>query len=342
MPIKVLGAGLILLAAARVALTLTPPVVMDVGYASAVGAYKILHGQPIYYVSLGHPDTYGPIAYLAYVPFAAIWHVTGWSYVPAARAATITFDLLTIVGLVFLGRRLRPGRDGMRLGLTLGWLWAACPFTLLGMVKSTNDGLVALLAVLMLLAMSGPLKRGFLLGLAAAAKFFPAILFPLIVAGRREGRSLDTRKAAAGFVIAVGASVAIFLPAGGLKEMYDHTIGFQLSRPDIFSPWALHPGLAPVKLAVEGGVAILAVALAFWPRGPRSLPQVSALAGALVIGVQLPALHWFYLYIVWFFPFVLVAVLGAQTSAASALEALVEPRSTVFPDEPSAELVPVS
>ena len=44
---------------------------MDVGYASMIGAYKILHGQSIYFPSLGHPDTYGPVNYLAYVPFEA-------------------------------------------------------------------------------------------------------------------------------------------------------------------------------------------------------------------------------------------------------------------------------
>jgi hypothetical protein len=47
------------------------------------------------------------------------------------------------------------------------------------------------------------------------------------------------------------------------------------------------------------------------PRGPRTLAQVSALAAALTIAVQLPALHWFYLYIMWFMPLVLVAVLGS-------------------------------
>ncbi len=32
----------------------------------------------------------------------------------------------------------------------------------------------------------------------------------------------------------------------------------------------------------------------------------------MIIAVQLPALHWFYLYIVWFLPLVLVAVLAAE------------------------------
>ena len=323
MPIALLVIGLIVLEAARIAVSLMPPEPMDVGYASALGAYKILHGQSIYYSSLGHPDTYGPIAYLAYVPFAAIWPVTGWNFVPAAHAATITFDLGTVAGLLVLGRRLRGGRDGLRLGLALAWLWAACPFTVLGMVKNTNDGLVALFAVLMLIALSGPIKRGALLGLAAAAKFFPAILLGLLLTGRRDGERGEWRKVLAGFVVVVGLAVAMFQGPGGIREMYDHTIGFQLSRADVFSAWALHPGLAPVKLLVEAAVAGLAVGLVFFPRGRRSLSQVSALAAALVIGVQLPALHWFYLYIVWFLPFVLVAVVAGEPHAPAVAPELV-------------------
>ena len=76
--------------------------------ASALGAYKLLHGQSLYYFSLGHGDTYGPIAYLAYAPFELLFPGS-WQYLPAARAAAITFDLLTIAGLIVLGWRLRVG-----------------------------------------------------------------------------------------------------------------------------------------------------------------------------------------------------------------------------------------
>ena len=54
---------------------------------------------------------------------------------------------------------------------------------------------------------------------------------------------------------------------------------------------------------------LLALALAL-PGPRRSLVQVSALAAAVTIAVQLPAVHWFYYYIVWFMPFLLVALLG--------------------------------
>jgi Glycosyltransferase family 87 len=317
LPTLVLGIGLVALIVARIVLTLHPAAVIDVGTASALGAYKILHGQSIYYYSLGHPDTYGPLAYLAYVPFEAIWPGS-WSYLPAVRAATITFDLLTIAALILLGTRLRTGREGRRLGLMLAWLWAACPFSLLGMVKNTNDGLVALVVVLVLLALNGPIRRGVLVGIGAASKFFPAILLPLVAVGRGDGDQQTVRKVLAGFAIAVGASIALFLPPGGLKEMWDHTIGFQLTRSDIFSIWALHPTLAPIKVAVEAFAVILSVAVAFRPRGARTPAQVAALAAAVTVAVQLPALHWFYLYIVWFLPLVLVAVLAAGAPAADA------------------------
>ncbi len=316
LPTAVLAGGLLLLVAARIFFVLHQQHVIDVGYASVTGATRILHGQSPYYLSVAHGDTYGPIAYLAYTPFAAIWPGS-WSSLPAARAATITFDLLTIGGLLLIGTRLRNGSEGRRLGLTLAWLWAACPFSLLGVIKGTNDGLIALMMVLLMLSLSAPLRRGVILGLAAAAKFVPAILLPLMLTGRGGDEKRGARKVAVAFVITVGASIALFLPPGGLKEMYDHTIGYQLSRQDIFSPWALHPGLAPVKILVEIAVVALALLLAVRPRGPRSLPQVSALSAALMIAVQLPATHWFYFYIVWFLPLVLIAALGAEQGRAS-------------------------
>jgi hypothetical protein len=314
LPTVVLGIGLLALVVGRIVITLHPSGVIDVGTASVLGAYKILHGQSIYYFSLGHGDTYGPINYLVYVPFEWLWPGS-WNYLPAARAATITFDLLTIGALILLGTRLRPGRDGRRLGLLLAWLWAACPWSLLDIEKSTNDGLVALIVVLIMLSLSKPVRRGVLVGLGAAAKFFPASLLPLVAVGPGNADQQTVRKVLAGFVIAAGASIALFLPSGGLIEMWNHTIGFQLTRTDIFSIWALHPGLAPIKVAVEAFAVILAVLVAFRPRGVRTPAQVAALGAAVTIAVQLPALHWFYLYIVWFLPLILIAVLADDPAA---------------------------
>ena len=79
----------------------------------------------------------------------------------------------------------------------------------------------------------------------------------------------------------------------------------------------MHPGLDPIKLGLELGAVLLALLVAFIPRR-RSLPQVAALAGAVTIAVQLPAIHWFYYYIVWFLPFVLVALLARRAAGPQA------------------------
>jgi hypothetical protein len=315
LPTRVLGIGLLLLVGTRVALGLLSNDVSDVGTTSAIGAHRLLSGLPLYYAASGHADTYGPVAYLAYAPFDLLFSLHGmW----AARAAAIAFDLATIGGLVVLGTRLRPGREGRRLGLLLGWGWAACPFTLLALIMHTNDALVAMLLVLALVAFASPAARGALLGLAAAAKFSPAALLPLFASPRDRGWS-STLKCAGIFTLVVVTAIGFALPSGGLREFYDHTIGYQLGRTDVFSPWALHPGLKPVATAIEVGVVLLAAAIALVPRR-RTVVQVSALAAMVTIGVQLPAIHWFYYYILWFLPFMLVAMLGAPQPAAEQVD----------------------
>jgi Glycosyltransferase family 87 len=312
---RVLGIGLLILVAARVVLSLVDSMVIDVGYASVIGASHAIHGQPLYYTAVGHPDTYGPIAYLAYLPFVLLfpWHGT-WNYLPSAHAASLTFDLLTVLGLVLLGRRLRRGREGLRLGLALGWAWAACPFTLMGLMEHSNDGLVAMLSVFALLGFSSPAARGALLGLATAAKFSPGALLPLF-AGRRDRGIKGAVICVASFAFVVVVSIGLYLPSGGLTEFYNHTIGFQINRIDVFSPWGMHPGLAPLQKVLEVAAVALALVVAI-ERRPRSLVQVSALAAAVTIAVQIPATHWFYYYIIWFVPFVLVAVLARATDPA--------------------------
>jgi hypothetical protein len=121
------------------------------------------------------------------------------------------------------------------------------------------------------------------------------------------------------FALVVAAAIVPNLPAGGLSEFYNHTLGFQLTRSDVFSPWALHPSLEPLKVAVEAGVVLLCLVVAVRPRH-RTVAQVSALAAAITVAVQLPAVHWFYYFIVWFVPFVLVALLAGEERAGDGVD----------------------
>jgi hypothetical protein len=332
---RILLIGLPLLLIARVALSLLSHEEIDIGYESVIGAFRVLHHLPMYYNDLNHGDTYGPFAYLAYVPFELVfpWK-NSLSDLHAANAASIFFDLATVGGLVLLGRRLRAGAEGMRLGLLLAWAWAACPWTIIGVIVHTNDGLVAMLTVLTLVMFRSAASSGALLGLATAAKFTPAGLLPLLAAPRQRGTK-SALVCVGAFAATVGTAIFAWLPRQGLGYLWHRTIGFQMSRPDPFSPWGIHPGLHAVQIGFEVLAVVLAAAVAFVPR-ERSLARVCALAGAVTIAVQLPADHWFYYYIMWFLPFAAVALLVPPEDHAGRDEITVERRPELrVPTEPA-------
>ena len=112
-----------------------------------------------------------------------------------------------------------------------------------------------------------------------------------------------------------------FVPDGGLREIYDRTVGYQAGRPSPFSIWGQVESLAWLQTVVKVAAAGLALLVAFFPRR-LSERGTAALGAAVLIAVQLTATHWFYLYIVWFLPFVLVAIFGAylERTPAPAVE----------------------
>lgn len=300
----------------RVGLNMTDSGVIDVGYASEVGASRIAHGEPVYDnfpedVSQG--DTYGPVNYLAYVPFERIWPWSGtWNDLPAAHAAAVFFDLATVALLILLGRRIRPGPAGNRLAATLAFAWAAYPYTAYTLLSNSNDALVAMLLVGTLLALARPLARGAMAALATLAKFAPALLVPMLAThGERRTRFVTA--------FALTAMALLLWPAvdPGLPTVYDRTIAYQSGRDSPFSIWGQVPTLEPLRVAILVAVVLLAIAFAWWPK-EKELSQVAALGAALLIGLQLTMQHWFYLYIVWFYPLLLVAMglAGREPSAA--------------------------
>ena len=313
-PAAWLALGIVALVAFRVSLNVVDSNVIDVGYAGVIGADRIADGEPLYEGTFPRDnrfgDTYGPFNYLAYVPFEQALSWSGrWDDLPAAHAAALTFDSLTLGGLMLLGRRLRRGSDGRELGLALGYAWAAYPYSLYALSSNANDSLVAMLLVFALLLGSSPWARGALLALAGAAKFGPLALVPLLARDPDGRRPLRSQLLAFGLAfVAVGAGVvAPFVPDGGLPELYERTLGRQLVRESPFSVWGQHRSLRWGQWAVSGAAVVLGLALAFVPRR-LSRPRVAALAAAVLIALQLSTTHWFYLYIVWFAPLVLLAL----------------------------------
>ena len=303
----------------RIGLDLSDGKVGDVGYASAIGAWRIDHGKPLYVdsgVDDQHFDTYGPVNYLAYFPFVKALPPSDQEVnapddynLASARAATIAFDLLTIAGLFMLGRRLRRGHEGRLLGLALAYGWVAFPYTLFPLMSNTNDTLISMLVVFALLAITSAPARGMFTALAAAAKFAPIALAPLFATGRGdEPRARSWTWFTIAFVAVAAALVLPFIPAkGGFGTFWSQTIGFQFTRESPFSIWGQNPSLDWLLTIAKLGAAALAVGVAFFPRR-RTTVQVAALGAAVLIATQVIAIHWFYLYIDWFLPFLLVAL----------------------------------
>jgi hypothetical protein len=327
LPIKVLAVATVLLIAGRIALNVADANVIDVGYSGVIGADRIADGDPIY----GNfpdddqsGDTYGPVAYYAYVPFEQVLPWSGsWDDLPAAHAASIFFDLGTMGALFLLGRRIRRGRRGTDLGILLCFAWAACPYTAYALESNTNDALVSLTLAAALLCLTAPIPRGITLALSGLTKFAPLALGPLFAtfgatekqaASRATGPARRYAKVVVPFAIAFAVTVLVVsfqaLQDPGLSTFWHRTIGEQGGRDSPFSIWGQDHSLGWLQAAVKAAVVGIALLVAFRPRR-RDHVTVAALGAAVLIGMELTVDHWFYLYIPWFLPFLLVALLAS-------------------------------
>jgi hypothetical protein len=348
-PVWLLLAATVFLAGFRVGLNAEASNVIDVGYASVIGAQRIVAQREMPY---GHMptddgrecgaadsegyvreriqtnrrcesanergDTYGPVTYLGYIPGYLVFGWTGrWDYLAAAHFTSILFDLLAMAGLALVGRRF----GGTRLAVTLAFAWAAYPFTQYVSSSNSNDAIMPAVLVWAFWLVSSAPARGTLLALAGWAKFTALVLVPLWASyPRAVERGTARRLALYGAGLALGTALSFWIlflepdPLHAVRVFWDRTFGWQLSRPSPFSiwDWDEYPGF-PDLAAVQGGLKIAllvaAVALYFVPRRKSPL-QLAALTGALLIGFELVLTHWFYLYIAWFFPFVALPVLA--------------------------------
>jgi hypothetical protein len=338
-PRNLLVTGIVLLASLHVTYMATEGKVIDVGIAGVIGADRLAHGEDVYTeeFSEGLPpsgdvrgDVYGPANYLSYVPFELAFPWSGtWDEVSAARAAALGFELLTAFALFLLGRRLRGGPEGTTLGVALAYAWLAYPFTMYTLGSSFNDALVAFVVVGCVLVIASPIGRGALAAFAGVTKFGPLILAPLLAAGTGDRRARQLVLFGLAFLLTAAVVAIPLVPEGGLRELYDRSLGYQASRGSPFSVWGQAPSLEPLQTVTKVAAVALAFSFFLWPKR-RSPVQIAALAAVLLIAVQVTANHWFYPYTVWFAPLVLVAVFARERGAEPAIET---PRRTALRDE---------
>ena len=367
-PTWLLAAAAIFLLGFRIGLNVeTPRGVIDVGLAGVAGASRILDGQAPYgnmpqrdaleecgpedtdgqvrdriqtngrcEAAIERGDTYGPVSYLAYVPATSIFGWSGkWDSLPAAHATSIAFDVFTILGLALVGMRF----GGRRLAALLVFAWAAYPFTAYTLNANTNDAIMPAFLVLGFWLASSAWASGAAVALAGWAKFGALLVAPLWA----TYPSIDLRRLVRFALAFVGGTLVAFVLLllepdlwKAVRTFWDRTLGFQVGRDSPFSLWGwgqYHAEGIPDLGFVQPVLVALAVALALLvavvPRrkGPVEL---AALTAALLIAFQLTLTHWFYLYLPWVLPFVLLWLLlprpsedqGNGTRRASIDEAL--------------------
>jgi hypothetical protein len=196
--------------------------------------------------------------------------------------------------------------------------------------SNSNDSLIAALLLATFFFVAKPLARGALLAAATWAKFAPAVLAPMYLTYQR-GR--PTLLFILGFLL---VSVAVLTwPAidPGLTTFYDRTIASQAGRESPFSIWGQAPSLEPIRIALLALTGIAAIAFALVPRR-KSLVQLAALSAALLILLQLTLHHWFYLYVVWFYPLLLIALAALPAGRSQPGPGHLPPRGLPSPRRP--------
>lgn len=311
LPTTWLVIALLFLVGFRIGLNITSSNVIDVGYAGVIGAQKLVDGDPLYGgwpKDNEHGDTYGPVAYALYIPFEQVlpWTSGTWDDLPAAHAAALAFDLLVILLLFLVGRRVR----GPGLGIVLAYAWAAYPFTIYVSNSNANDALVPLFLLVALLAAEHPLRRGAVVALGGLTKFASLAVAPVFAMHRSQatGRTAFVRFCLGFGLAAAIAFLPVWLAGNSPADVWERTIAYQADRKAPFSIWGLY-GLDTLQQLWQGLAVALAVGLAFVPRR-RDLVGLAAAAAAVVLAVQMSLQYWFYLYLVWCFPLVLIALLG--------------------------------
>ncbi|MDX6511134.1 MAG: hypothetical protein QOE36_638 [Gaiellaceae bacterium] len=347
-PVWLLLAATIFLAGFRVGLNIENSNVIDVGLAGVVGADRIAHGEMPYghmplegnlkkcgpadsagevreriqtngrcETAIERGDTYGPVAYEAYLPAYLVKGWSGkWDKLPTAHWTSILWDLLCLVGMWLLGRRL----GGSRTAATLAFAWAAYPFTQYVSNSNTNDSIMPAFLIFGLWLASNPWSRGAGVALAGWTKFAALLVAPLWLSYPEWTRPRAKAAFLGGFALATLAAFSIvFLepnPLHAVRVFVDRTIIWQSSRDSPFSIWDWRqyharglPDLHLVQRVLQVVLVVGAVVVAFVPRR-KSMLQLVALTGVLMVGFELVLTHWFYLYLPWFFPFVAAAALA--------------------------------
>jgi hypothetical protein len=229
-------------------------------------------------------------------------------------------------------RRRVPGVDGAptstpsvgdaerAAGLRAALAWLVYPPLVVTVSSGTSDVLLGALLLGALVLSRRRLASATLILAAGWFKLVPFALLPIWLA-RLRGRRLLLALA----VVAVSglATVALLIALGGsgAPQQMLHAMAFQLERRTLHSPWSLL-GLEWLQpLAQAAVLALVAAATVRVRREPELAAdpvRLAAIAGAVLLGLQLCGNYWTYLYLAWAVPCIVLSLLASVPQAAAA------------------------
>jgi hypothetical protein len=216
------------------------------------------------------------------------------------------------------GFRRTAGVDTEPAGLRAAIGFLAFPSLLITTSTGTTDVVLGGMLLFALLLWRRPTASSGVLALAAWFKLAPAALVPLWLAPRR-GRALVYSCAVMLAVSAASVGLVVGLGGlGGLSAM-THAVGFQFDRESVSSPWTALglPGLQPVAEAAVLAL-ISGASIRLWrdPAAADDRRRLASLAAAILLGMQLAANDWSFLYLAWVVPLIAVSLLAEDIPAS--------------------------
>jgi hypothetical protein len=298
--------------------------VLDVGYAVMEGATVMLHGLLPYghIPDVLHGDTYPIASYLLYVPFAALtpvhnaWGDADWTLAVALAAALLAAGLLTLA----YRASWRPSRgavgDARRLaGLRAAVAWLCFPAVIVAVSTGTTDVVLGASLLVAVLLWRYPAVSTGVLVLGAWFKLVPVALLPFALARLRRAAWPPALALIAVISVPMVLVVVALGGVSGLGAMV-RAMGFQGDRTSAFTLWE-HVGSVPGQQVVEAAVVALVAGAAVRMRRDGSLAgdrlQVGLLFAAVLIGLQIAADYWSFLYLVWVVPLLCLALCEPAT-----------------------------
>jgi hypothetical protein len=207
---------------------------------------------------------------------------------------------------------LRPSISSRRMGLAILILLLARTGTVAAAGNIADVGQASSLGGVwaLVIAAERPVARGLLLAAAALTKFLPALL-ALQFLGPRQGRA----RYALTLVASLAAMLAWPLVTSGPDRFFGSTFGYQLIQRGggvQFSIWTYMPQVAIMARPVLAVALVLLALSPMWRPDVQDARKHAAFAAALLIGAQLLLGYWFYSYLTWCYPLLVIAIIRAR------------------------------